>query len=299
MIAVKQLFKSFGNHNVIQDMSFSIEEGAIVGLIGPNGSGKTTLIRLMNGIIASSSGGINIAGFSPNNNGNDIRSISGTMTENAGLYEHMTGRDNLNFFSSLYNNISQARIDELIQLFHLEPFIDRKVGTYSTGMKKRLDLAKVLLNRPKILFLDEPTNGLDPDGIRLVLSYLKQLNQQEKTTILICSHVLEQLETVCNRYIFIENGSKIEEGTRQELERKYLHEIHLKIKGVFPHSLLINQDLSIVEDSDGVTLTLPNLEAVSQLLKKVTDNGKLYSAEILNNNLEALYFTIRRSYRHE
>ncbi|WP_078430329.1 ABC transporter ATP-binding protein [Alkalihalobacterium alkalinitrilicum] len=235
MIAVKQLFKSFGNHNVIQDMSFSIEEGAIVGLIGPNGSGKTTLIRLMNGIIASSSGGINIAGFSPNDNGNDIRSISGTMTENAGLYEHMTGRDNLNFFSSLYNNISQARIDELIQLFHLEPFIDRKVGTYSTGMKKRLDLAKVLLNRPKILFLDEPTNGLDPDGIRLVLSYLKQLNQQEKTTILICSHVLEQLETVCNRYIFIENGSKIEEGTRQELERKYLHEIHLKIKGVFPN----------------------------------------------------------------
>ncbi|MFV8827373.1 ABC transporter ATP-binding protein [Alkalihalobacterium sp. APHAB7] len=299
MIVVKQINKSFGTHKVIEDISFYIKKGQIVGLIGPNGSGKTTLIRLMNGIIGTNGGVIQINGFSPNENGDDVRSFCGTMTENAGLYEEMTGRDNLNFFASLYLNVDLERIEKLIHLFHLEPFIDRKVGTYSTGMKKRIGLAKVLLHHPKVLFLDEPTNGLDPDGIRLVLSYLKQLNQEENTTIVICSHVLEQLETVCDRYIFIEEGKKIEEGTKQELEEKYLHEIQLKITGDFPLSLLTDLHISITKEVDGIKLSLPDLDTVSNVLKQITDRGKLYSAEILNNNLEALYFTIRRSNHHE
>ncbi|WP_216828308.1 ABC transporter ATP-binding protein [Alkalihalobacterium elongatum] len=299
MILVEQLKKSFGDHNVIQGISFAIEKGQIVGLIGPNGSGKTTLIRLMNGIIGTSGGVLQIDGLSPNDCGDDIRSFCGTMTENAGLYEDMTGLDNLQFFASLYPQIEHSRIEELIELFHLSPFIDRKVATYSTGMKKRLGLAKVLLHRPKILFLDEPTNGLDPDGIRLVLSYLKQLNHQEQTTIVICSHVLEQLETVCDHYIFIEEGKKIEEGTRHELEQKYLDEVEIKIKGDFPLSLLIEKQFSVTEEVDGVRLTLPDLETVSQVLKEITAQGKLYSAEILNNNLEAFYFKIRRRHRNE
>ncbi|MDE5412612.1 ABC transporter ATP-binding protein [Alkalihalobacterium chitinilyticum] len=299
MILVEQLNKTFGTHKVIENISFSIAKGQIVGLIGPNGSGKTTLIRLMNGIISTNGGVIQINGFSPNENGDDVRSFCGTMTENAGLYEEMTGRANLIFFASLYPNVDQKRIEELIHLFHLEPFIDRKVGTYSTGMKKRLGLAKVLLHRPKILFLDEPTNGLDPDGIRLVLSYLKRLNQEENTTIVICSHVLEQLETVCDRYIFIEEGKKIEEGTKQQLEKKYLHEIQLKLTGDFPLSLLTDLQIPFTKEIDGIQVSLPDLETVSQVLKQITDRGKLYSAEILNNNLESLYFTIRRSNRHE
>lgn len=299
MIVVKQINKSFGTHKVIEDISFSIKKGQIVGLVGPNGSGKTTLIRLMNGIIGTNGGVIQINGLSPNENGDDVRSFCGTMTENAGLYEEITGRENLIFFASLYPNVDQERIEELIHLFHLEPFIDRKVGTYSTGMKKRLGLAKVLLHHPKVLFLDEPTNGLDPDGIRLVLSYLKRLNQEENTTIVICSHVLEQLETVCDRYIFIEEGKKIEEGTKQQLEEKYLHEIHLKITGDFPLSLLTDLQISITKEVEGIKLSLPDLGSVSNVLKQITDRGKLYSAEILNNNLEALYFTIRRSNHHE
>ncbi len=145
----------------------------------------------------------------------------------------MSGEENLAFFAELYGVKDKRKINELLRLFDLEEHKEKVVGTYSTGMKKRLALGKALLHEPKLLFLDEPTNGLDPDGIKMVLTYLKKYNEETGTTMIICSHVLHQLEPICDSFAFLENQTIVEQGTKNELERKYIKEVIVKINSDF------------------------------------------------------------------
>ncbi|UOK64837.1 ABC transporter ATP-binding protein [Paenibacillus sp. OVF10] len=208
MIEVRNISKQFKVHQALHDVSFTVKQGTVTGLIGPNGSGKTTLIRIMNGVLGASGGQVTINGLDAAREAEKVLAMCGTLTEQSGLYENMSGRDNLTFFADVFGlKHAKKRIDELVTLFELQDYQHRKVGTYSTGMKKRLGLARVLLHRPSILFLDEPTNGLDPDGIQMVLRIIRQLNKEEKMTILVSSHVLSQLSAVCDHYIFMEKGT--------------------------------------------------------------------------------------------
>lgn len=294
MIEVNRVCKSFGQQKVLQEMSFFVNKGEIVGLLGPNGSGKTTMIRLLNGVITPDSGTMEVGGYNPLLEGNPIRQMSGIVTEGAGLYHEMSGSDNLHFFAKLYGVADRKRITYLLEQFDLTKHQHKLVGTYSTGMKKRLGLAKALLHNPKLLFLDEPTNGLDPEGIQMVIHYLSKLNREQGTTILLCSHVLHQVENLCNTYVFMENGRVITQGTKREIEQRYMHEVILKVEtglnlkngnyaGYSVKS--VNQDI--------LHFTLPSKEHIPDLLRKILSESWVYSSEIINRDLESLYFQVR------
>lgn len=298
-IELNEVKKTFGNQKVLNDITFQVERGEILGLLGPNGSGKTTIIRLLNGLLAPNNGTIKVDGLNPLTDGGTIRAKSGTLTEEAGLYENLTGLDNLLFFSELYGVRDKKRIEELLSQFELAAHRHKKVGTYSTGMKKRLGLAKVLLHEPDILFLDEPTNGLDPDGIQTVLNYIRVLNRQYNTTIIICSHILYQLESICQRYVLIDRGTVIEQGTLKQMENKYLHDIKLKVETTLHSTYGKFAGYPYERIADGeILFTLSDKDSIPALLKQLSAHSSVYSAEIINRDLETLYF-IARGEKHE
>lgn len=226
LITLAQVKKRLQTHQVLHDMTFAVQEGEILGLLGPNGSGKTTTIRCINGVLTADSGEITVAGRHPYRDGDGVRRLTGVLTETAGFYPHMTALENLRFHSRLHGLKDDRRALQLLEEFGLGGARDRKAGAFSTGMKKRLGLARALLHDPQILFLDEPTNGLDPEGIQQVSQEIVRLNRQGKT-IVICSHVLQQLESICHRYVFMAAGRVIEQGTKAELEQKYLTDLTL------------------------------------------------------------------------
>ncbi|WP_227551436.1 ABC transporter ATP-binding protein [Metabacillus sediminilitoris] len=300
MITVTNIHKQFGSQSVLSGMNFSIKKGSIVGLLGPNGSGKTTMIRLLNGVIRPEQGTIDINGFNPMTDGNVIRQMSGIVTEGAGLYHEMSGEDNLIFFSEIYEvKKVRERVAELLKEFDLFDHRHKKVGTYSTGMKKRLALAKALLHRPKLLFLDEPTNGLDPDGIRDVMGYLTRLNQHEQTTIIICSHVLQQLEDICHSYVFMENGRVLAKGTRQQLEKEFVTDIMLRVETGLQVSdpSYVGHPVKRLNENT-LLFTLSSKRDISPLLQEILKETWIHSTSIENVSLESIYFEVRRK-RHE
>ncbi|WP_191556302.1 ABC transporter ATP-binding protein [Metabacillus idriensis] len=297
MIEVADVSKKFGSQTVLKNVNFKAEEGKIVGLLGPNGAGKTTFIRILNGVIKADSGMISILNHDPLKNGDEIRKISGIVTEGAGLYHQLSGEENLAFFADLYGVKNKARIRQLLELFDLEDHKDKPAGTYSTGMKKRLALAKALLHSPKLLFLDEPTNGLDPDGIKMVLAYLKKYNEETGTTMIICSHVLHQLEPVCDTFAFLENQTIVEQGTKAELEKKYLKEIKIKVNtNLKLHGKEYMAFPCEQWGEEEMIFNLPGKEDIPFLLKGILKNHHVYSAEIINNDLESIYFKVREKH---
>lgn len=296
MITVTNVYKHFGSQSVLSGMNFSVGKGSIVGLLGPNGSGKTTMIRLLNGVIKPEQGTMEINGFSPATDGNVIRQMSGIVTEGAGLYHEMSGIDNLLFFSEIYGvRKGRERANELLKEFDLYDHRRKKVGTYSTGMKKRLALAKALLHKPKILFLDEPTNGLDPDGIRDVLEYLARLNKNEETTIIICSHVLQQLEDICHSYVFMENGKVLASGTRQQLEDDFLTNVMLRVEtGLkLDDTSYFGYPVERISETS-ILFTLSSKREISPLLREILKETWIHSTIIENVSLESIYFEVRR-----
>ncbi|MBW7476376.1 ABC transporter ATP-binding protein [Paenibacillus oenotherae] len=295
MIHVEEVAKSFQGKEILRNVSFNADRGEVVGLLGPNGAGKTTIIRLLNGVISADSGTIRVDGLDPHTNGNDIRKIVGVVTESAGLYPEMSGRENLLFFAKLYNCEDRSRIEWLLELLGLDKYSDKPVGVYSTGMKKRLAIAKAVLHDPALLFLDEPTNGLDPDGIQDVIGYLRTLNKEQGTTILICSHILYQLEEVCSSYVFLEKGRIIERGTLSELDARYVDEVILHVDTGLRTSdnEAAGYSYTVVGENK-LQFRLPSKGHIPELLRSILSESWVHSAQIMNNNLEALYFEVRR-----
>ncbi|MEC0128560.1 ABC transporter ATP-binding protein [Paenibacillus pabuli] len=301
MIEVRNISKQFKVHQALNDVSFKVEKGSVTGLIGPNGSGKTTLIRIMNGVLGASGGQVSINGLDPFRETENVLALCGTLTEQSGLYENMSGRDNLIFFAEAFGvPHAKARIDELVALFELQDYQHRKVGTYSTGMKKRVGLARVLLHRPSVLFLDEPTNGLDPDGIQMVLRIIRRLNQEENMTILVSSHVLSQLSAVCDRYIFMEKGRKVEEGTEQEIVNRYLTTPRIEVEATMPDGwMALKEYKPEVISAYKAIFQLQSRDEIPVLLRRLTAYGQVYQARILGSDLESIYFAIREAHHHE
>lgn len=294
-VVVKDLVKKYGQQRILNGVSFTIDRGEIVGLVGPNGSGKTTLIRLLNGVIAPDQGRIWIDGKDPVQDGNNIRARCGTLTEEAGLYGELTAYQNLLFFSKLYGVKDRSEIDRMLTRLQLDKDQHKKVSTFSTGMKKRLQLAKVLLHQPDLLFLDEPTNGLDPEGIHLIMQIIRQLHQQTRLTIFICSHILSQLEYVCDRYLFIEKGCIIEQGSQKTLAERYLKKICLLVETTYTHpqNRIGNYCFETIS-SDEILFTLQSKKEISEVLSRLTRVADVYSAEVINRDLETIYFEVKK-----
>lgn len=225
ILEVSNLSKKIGNKEIIRNISFSIEEGEIFGFLGPNGSGKTTTIRMLVDLIAMNTGTIKILG-------NDIRADRekalehiGAVVESPELYNYLSGYENLMQIARI-RKIGKARVDEVVELLGLSGRISDKMRKYSLGMKQRLGLAASLLSSPKLLILDEPTNGLDPNGIIEFRNLLKKLSREDNLSVFISSHMLSEVQQLCDRVAFIENGviTSVERIGQAQEEMVYLLE---------------------------------------------------------------------------
>jgi ABC-2 type transport system ATP-binding protein len=223
VIEVKQLSHQFGSVQALQDMTFSVEKGEVFGFIGPNGAGKTTSVRILNGILTPGSGTVCVLGLFPGTQGCELRRRTGVLTETPSLYERLSGRENLETFGALFGiapGYLPGRIDALLQQFGLLERADDKAGTYSKGMKQRLALARALLHEPELLFLDEPTAGLDPEAAQQVTSLIAKLSRQEGRTVFLCTHNLDEAQRLCNRVAVLNRGRLLAVGSLAELEGK-------------------------------------------------------------------------------
>lgn len=202
--------KKIGSKALVSNLTLDIPPGQIFGFLGPNGAGKTTTIRMMVGLISISSGDVLISGHSIKNNYKEAIASVGAIVENPEMYKFLSGYQNLKQFARMVPGVSKQRIDEVVELVGLGQRIHDKVKTYSLGMRQRLGVAQALLNRPKLLVLDEPTNGLDPQGIRELRDYLRLLCREEGTTVFVSSHLLSEMELMCDSVAIIQNGQLLE-----------------------------------------------------------------------------------------
>lgn len=222
MIVVKGLKKSYGKLEVLKGVDFSVKQGSIVALLGPNGAGKTTTVRIMSTLLQPNDGDITIAGYDVKKDADKVRTVIGLTGQSAAVDELLTGRENLVMMGRLYRltpESAKARAEELLEEFDLVKAADRTAKTYSGGMRRRLDLAVSLIATPPVIFLDEPTTGLDPRSRIAMWEIIKGL-VAKGTTLLLTTQYLEEADQLADRIIVIDHGVVIAEGTPAELKRK-------------------------------------------------------------------------------
>ncbi|MED4586784.1 ABC transporter ATP-binding protein [Brevibacillus choshinensis] len=225
VLSVKGLRKKIGGKPIIHDITFDVFSGEVFGFLGPNGAGKTTTIRMLVGLATADGGEIRIGGISLQEQFPQAIAQVGCIVENPELYKFLTGRENLEQFARMSGGISKERIEEIVRFVDLERAIDDKVKTYSLGMRQRLGIAQALLHRPKILILDEPTNGLDPAGIREMRQFIRKLAEEEGLAVFISSHLLSEIEMMCDRVAIISQGQVISVGLVKELMAQFADQV--------------------------------------------------------------------------
>lgn len=231
VLRTSKLTKKFGKQIANDNIDMIINRGDIYGLIGENGAGKTTFMRMITGLINKTSGNIEILG----RNGADLnkgRKMIGSLIETPAFYKDMTAKENLEISRRMRGITNKGAVEEVIELVGLKDFRKKKVKDFSMGMKQRLGIANAIIGNPRILILDEPINGLDPIGIVEIREVLKRLNKEKETTILISSHILEELKEVATRYGIISHGKLIEEITAKELNEKCRKNILISVDNV-------------------------------------------------------------------
>ncbi len=235
VIQVDHLAHRYGDHPALEDLSFSVCKGEVLGLLGPNGAGKTTTVRLVNGLFPPSAGQMRVLGLNPVTQGDQVRARTGVLTETPALYERLTARQNLEFFGTLDGMNSadlKPRTEELLKFFNLEDRANDRTGTYSKGMKQRLALARALLNHPPLLFLDEPTSGLDPEAAQQVHELVLGLRNRNGHTVLLATHNLFEAERLCDRMAIMNKGRLLAIGTLDELRKRIAPGMWLQV-GLF------------------------------------------------------------------
>lgn len=209
-LSVKNLHKFFGHKEVIHDLSFDLYSGEVLGFVGPNGAGKSTTIKLIMGFLSLDHGEIIICGKNHQTEYEAAMQHIGGIVENPEMYFNLSGRVNLEMYRRLHPGVKKSRIDEVIELLKMQNRADDKVKRYSLGMKQRMCIAQALLHEPKVLILDEPTNGLDPSGIRELRDLLIYLAHEEGVAVLVSSHQLAEIQKMCDRVIIIDQGRLID-----------------------------------------------------------------------------------------
>ncbi|HJE19884.1 MAG TPA: ABC transporter ATP-binding protein [Aliicoccus persicus] len=209
-IELTNLSKTIKGKQIIKDLNFKVEPGEVFGFIGPNGAGKTTTIRMIAGLVSISEGDVTVMGHSITKEFSKAIRHVGAIVENPEVYPFLTGMQNLKYYRRMIPGITKERIDEVVSLVGLEKAINQKAGRYSLGMRQRLGIAQALLHKPSVLILDEPTNGLDPAGIREIRQYIRALAKNENVAVIISSHFLAEIELMCDRIGIVKNGALID-----------------------------------------------------------------------------------------
>jgi ABC-2 type transport system ATP-binding protein len=237
VIEVEGLTHRYGQNVAVDNISFSVQQGEILGLLGPNGAGKTTTVRLLNGLFPPSNGRMRVLGMDPMTQGDQIRRVSGVLTETPALYERLTARQNLKFFGTLAgmeNAELAARSEELLSFFELSARADHRAGTYSKGMKQRLALARALLHHPRLLFLDEPTSGLDPEASQQVHELISAIRNRNGHSVLMATHNLFEAERLCDRLAIMSRGRLLAFGTLDDLRQQYAPALSILVDFLSP-----------------------------------------------------------------
>lgn len=213
IVKLQNVTKKIGNRTIIDRLTLDLPPGEVFGFLGPNGSGKTTTIRMMVGLMSLTDGEITIGGHSITKHYEKAIRHVGAIVENPEMYKYLSGYDNLIHYARMIPGITEHRVHEVVKLVGLEGRIRDKVKTYSLGMRQRLGVAQAILHKPQLLILDEPTNGLDPAGIRELRDYLRMLSKEEGIAVFVSSHLLSEMELMCDRVAIIQNGKLIDVRT--------------------------------------------------------------------------------------
>lgn len=305
VITINQLTRHFKETVAVDQLSLEVHAGEIFGFLGHNGAGKTTTVRLLNGVIEPTSGGMQVLGLDPQADGPALRARTGVLTETPSMDERLTAWDNLSIYADLYGVPKaevRTRITELLAEFDLADRAQEKVGGYSKGMKQRLALARALLHKPELLFLDEATSGLDPIAAHHVNDLIERLARREHHTVFMCTHNLVEAQKLCDRVAVLEHGRLVALGTPAELTRQYVRRLDVEIevneeqvegtKQVLRSlpRLVISEP---VQMNGALTVTLAGHEAIPDVLDALVHQSvRVYRIAPQEANLEQVYFTL-------
>jgi ABC-2 type transport system ATP-binding protein len=303
VIALDALVRRFGEVTAVDGLSFDVIRGEVFGLLGHNGAGKTTTIRLLNGVLTPSAGSARVLGLDPVTEGAALRRRTGVLTENPSLDERLTARENLRVYAELYGvpqESVEARIDELLARFELSERAEERVGGYSKGMKQRMALSRALLHRPELVFLDEPTAGLDPVAAREVRELITHLSTREGRTVILCTHNLVEAQRLCDRVAVLEHGQLLALGTPSELGRRMSDRHRLDVE-VAPESVQLALDTlrampgiaEIAAQHSVVSFAGADRERIPDVVASLAGAGcRIYQVTPQEPSLEDVYFAL-------
>ena len=292
ILELKNVSKSFGKRKIIDDISLEVKEGEILGFLGPNGSGKTTTIKMILRLIDMDSGEITVNGFDNKKQFENAMECIGAIVENPDMYKYMSALDNLKLHARI-RNISTRRINEVIELVGLKGRENDKVGKYSLGMKQRLGLALTLLHKPKILILDEPTNGLDPAGIKQLRDILKKIAHKKGVAVFVSSHILSEMQLMCDRVAFIDNVKVVKiQKVKEQAKEETIEKVELRVVNKEKATQIIKEKFNIefkdVEENIEITVKTEELPVI---VKELAINNVGIKAVIpKEHTLEEIFF---------
>lgn len=290
ILNVEKICKSFGKNKVLNEVSFKIKKGQILGFIGPNGAGKTTAIKLILGLQLMDSGEVYINNYNIKKDYENAIAKVGAIVENPDLYLFLTGRQNLRLFSRYYGEVDEKYLDYLLEKVNLIERADDKVSNYSLGMRQRLGIAVSLINHPNLLVLDEPTNGLDPEGIKDLRDIIIKLAKTENIGVLISSHNLAELDGFCNRICLIDKGQIIKDINLDTLKNSEKPVFFIKLDKLSNIDKYLAKGDKVLEN--GISVSRSD-EDISKLIKElVLDGYNIYEVRRELLSLEEAYLKI-------
>jgi len=307
VIVIKQLSRHFKEIVAVDQLSLEVYKGEIFGFLGHNGAGKTTTVRLLNGVIEATSGSMRVLGLDPQVDGPNLRARTGVLTETPSMDERLTAWDNLSIYADLYG-VPRAevntRINELLSEFDLADRAQEKVAGYSKGMKQRLALARSLLHKPELLFLDEATSGLDPIAAHHVNDLIVRMARRQNRTVFLCTHNLVEAQKICDRVAILEHGRLVALGTPAELTRQYVHRLDVEVEVAedqIPTALDVLRNLPELvlgepaQPNGSLVVTINRHESIPEVLACLVQNHiRVYRLAPQEANLEQVYFTLHQ-----
>ncbi|MCK6074890.1 ABC transporter ATP-binding protein [Paenibacillus silvae] len=291
VVRLQGVSKIISSRSLVSDLTLDISPGQVFGFLGPNGAGKTTTIRMMVGLMSISKGDIFISGHSVKNEFEKAISQVGAIVENPEMYKFLTGYQNLLHFARMSPGVTKERIAETIERVGLSARIHDKVKTYSLGMRQRLGVAQAILHRPKLLVLDEPTNGLDPQGIRELRDYLRLLTREEGITVFVSSHLLSEMELMCDTVAIIQNGKLIDvRNLRDEKASDALIDVAFEVDDAERAAQLLGGEAAI--QSNVIVLPLSREQIPAMNAKLVQAGVQVFSIRSVTRTLEDQFLQV-------